>query len=228
MNTNRLLFALAVFLIPLLALSQPEPFVKKIEVTGEAEMEVTPNEISFRITLKEYLDGRKKVEMDKLESQLVKSVKAEGLLESALTVEGIYGYNWNWKKQRSEEFLATKSFNLKVTDLKKINDLLERLDERGINNVNIASYTHTDIKTYEKDLKLQALKNAKEKAGFLLSGIDEKLGPVLEVNEIEQHQPVLYRAQTMEMANDSGYQSDLEFKTIKIKAVVRAVFEIDN
>jgi uncharacterized protein YggE len=111
-----------------------------------------------------------------------------------------------------------------------MNDLLERLDERGINNVNIASYTHTDIKTYEKELKLQALKNAKEKAGFLLNGIDEKMGSVLEVNDIEQHpvQPVMYRAQAMEMANDAGYQSDLEFKTIKIKAAVRAVFGIDD
>jgi hypothetical protein len=84
-------------LVPLLALSQSETVVKKIEVTGEAEMEVTPNEISFRITLKEYLDGRKKVEMDELESQLVKSIKSEGFSESDLTVEGIYGYNWDWK-----------------------------------------------------------------------------------------------------------------------------------
>ena len=99
MNIKTLLLA-AFVLTPLLALSQTQPQVKKIEVNGEAEMEITPNEIQFRIVLKEYLDGRKKVEMNKLESQLVKALKAEDLADDDLTVEGISGYNWNWKKQQ--------------------------------------------------------------------------------------------------------------------------------
>ena len=225
MNIKTLLLA-AFILVPLLALSQTQPQVKKIEVNGEAEMEITPNEIQFRIVLKEYLDGRKKVEMNKLESQLVKALKAEDLADDDLTVEGISGYNWNWKKQQSEEFLATKSFKLKVSDLRKMNDLLERLDQRGINSVSIASYTHSNLEQYQKELKLKALQNAKEKAAFLLSGIDETLGGVLEVSEINQPQVPIYRAQTMELASDSNYQSDLEFSSIKLKAEIRAVFEI--
>ena len=165
--------------------------------------------------------------MNKLESTLVKAVKAEGFSEEDLTVENIFGYNWNWKKQRSEEFLATKSFRLKAGDVKSLNDLFERLDERGINGVNISNYTHSRLKQYEQELKLQALKNAKNKAEFLLQGIEEELGPVIEVHEIEpgHAQPVLYRAQAME-ADASGYQSNLEFKTIKLKARIRAVFQI--
>lgn len=226
MNTRMHLIATLV-LLPLLAMSQTQTPVKKISVNGEAEMEITPNEIYVRIALKEYPDGRKKVEMNKLESELVKAVKAEDIPAENLTVENIYGYNWNWKKQRSEEFLATKSFKLKVSNLKQMNDLLDRLDEQGVNSVGIASYTHSELVQYKKELKLQALKNAKEKAGFLLNGIDEQLGPVLEVSEIDQHQPpVMYRAQAMEMADDAGYQSDLEFQTIKLQAEVMAVFAI--
>jgi uncharacterized protein YggE len=225
MNIKTLLLA-AFILVPLLTLSQAQPLVKKIEVNGEAEMEITPNEIHFRIVLKEYLDGRKKVEMNKLESQLVKALKAEDLADDDLTVESISGYNWNWKKQRSEEFLATKNFKLKVSDLRKMNDLLERLDQRGINSVSIASYTHSNLEQYQKELKLKALQNAKEKAAFLLSGIDETLGGVLEVSEINQPQVPIYRAQTMELASDSNYQSDLEFNSIKITAEIRAMFEI--
>ena len=225
MNIRTLLIA-TFALAPLLALSQTQDLVKKIEVNGEAEMEITPNEIQFRIVLKEYLDGRKKVDINKLESQLVKAVKAEDLSRENLTVEGIYGYNWNWKKQRSEEFLATKSFKLKVTDLRKMNDLLERLDQSGVNSVSVASYTHTDIDQYKNELKLKALKNAKEKAGYLLNGIEEKLGGVLEVSEINQPRGPVYRAEVMEMASDSNYQSDLEFNSIKIKAEIRAVFAI--
>lgn len=222
----RILILAAFILIPALAISQSETPVKKIEVNGKAEMEITPNEIQFRIVLKEYLDGRKKVSINKLESQLVKAIEAEDLDRKDLTVESIYGYNWNWKKQRAEEFLATKSFKLKVADLKKMNEVLERLNERGLNSVSVASYTHTELEQYHRDLKLEALKNAKEKAGYLLNGIDENLGPVLEVSEILQPQVPIYRAQTMEMADSSGYQSDLEFQTMKLKAEIRAVFSI--
>lgn len=228
MNSYRLIFTALLLIAPALICAQQETLIKKIEVTGEAEMEITPNEIDVRITLKEYLDGRKKVEMDKLEARLVKAVKAEDISKDKLTVESIYGYNWNWKKQRAEEFLATKSFKLKVVNLKKMNDLLERLDQKGINNVSVASYTHSDIKKFKNELKLQALKNAKEKAGYLLKGIDEKLGSVIEVTEVDHHQPVAYRAQMMEVADsESGYQSDLEFQTIKLKATIRAVFGIE-
>lgn len=225
MNTSRLIF-IFLFFVPLLALSQPENPVKKIEVTGEAEMEVTPNEIYFRITLKEYLNGRRKVEMDKLEAELVKAIKSEGFASGDLTIESIYGYNWDWKKQRSEEFLATKSFKLKVADLKRMNDLLERLDQRGINNISIASYTHSDINQYQQELKLQALKNAKDKAGYMLTGIGAQLGSVLEVREIDQHQPVLYRARAMEAMDVSEYQSNVEFMAITLNASVIASFEI--
>jgi len=227
MNTPKSIFTLLLIIAPILISAQQQtPLVKKIEVTGEAEMEITPNELEVRITLKEYLDGRKKVEMDKLEARLVKAVRSEDIPKENLTVESIYGYNWDWKKQRAEEFLATKSFKVKLANLKKMNDLLERLDQRGLNNVNIASYTHTNLAEYNNQLKLQALKNAKQKAGMLLTGIDEKLGPVIEVREIDHQPPVMYRAQMMEAADASGYQSDLEFQTIKLKATIRAVFGI--
>ena len=228
MNYYRLIFCTLLIIAPALIYAQQETLTKRIEVTGEAEMEITPNEIDVRITLKEYLDGRKKVEMDKLESGLVKALRAEDISKDKLTIESIYGYNWNWKKQRAEEFLATKSFKLKVVNLKKMNDLLERLDQKGINNVSVASYTHSDIIKFKNELKLQALKNAKEKARYLLNGIDEQLGSVIVVTEVDHHQPIAYRAQMMEVADSElGYQSDLEFQTIKLKATIRAVFGIE-
>ncbi len=202
---------------------------KKIEVTGHAEMEVTPDEIYVRITLKEYTDGRKKVDINRLEDRLIKAMRSERIPEENLTVQNIYGYNWDWKKKKSGDFLATKSYRLKVSDLKKMNDLIQRLDERGVNNMNVDNYTHSKLDEYQKELKLKALKNAKEKATFLLAGIDEQIGGVLEVYEnpnAHPGQPVMYRAQAMDMAESASYQSNVEFKTIKLTSDIKAVFAI--
>ena len=215
------------FLLPLFSIGQSQSSEKKITVVGKADMELTPDEIYLSISLKEYLEGKRKVTIDKLEASLVKGLKKAGIEEKNLTVENVHGYNWNWKKRRSEEFLATKSFRLKLANLKKVDQLLATLDERGINQVNINHYTHSKLEQYQKELKLQALQNAKEQAAFLLNGIGEELGPVLEIQELGKGrpQPVLYRAEMMQAA-DASYQSDVEFKTIKIQSEIQAVFKI--
>lgn len=208
---------------------QSTPLIKKIEVTGKAEKEVIPDEIYVRIALKEYKDGSRKVEINKLEAELVKAVKKLGLSEKNLTVDNIYGYNWDWRKKKSDEFLATKSFKLKVADVKMINQLIEALDAEGVNSMSIAEVSHSKLDEYKMDLKVEALKNAKAKAETLLKSIDEKLGQALEINDVEYgNAPPAYRQEMMLSAKsaDSGYMSDLEFKMITIQSEVRAVFEI--
>ena len=219
---------LTFLLLSLVSAGQNALTAKKITVVGAAEMELTPDEIYLRITLKEYLDGKKKITIDRLESSLVKGLKKAGIDENNLTVENVYGYNWNWKKRRSEEFLATKSFRLKLPDLKKVDPLLATLDERGVNQVNVTDYTHSELERHKRELKLRALQNAKQQATFLLNGIGEELGPVLEIHEVKRgpQPPVMYRAEMMQAADATSYQSDLEFKTITIHSEIEAVFEI--
>ncbi len=205
---------------------------KKIEVRGTAEKEVVPDEIYLRITLKEYKSGGKKVEMNQLEAGLLRAVRQLKIDEKDLTVDNIFGYNWNWRKKRSDEFLASKSFRLKVNDLKFVNDLVDKMDSEGVNQINIAETTHSKIDEYKMELKAVALKAAKEKAGYLLGSIDEKLGGALEIQEIEygyQPQPMYRNVAFDAVSAESkvGYQSELEFKSITIRAEFRVVFEID-
>lgn len=202
--------------------------VKKIEVTGQAEMEIIPDEIYLRITLKEYKNGTKTVSINTLEAELVKAVKKMNLEEDALRVENIYGYNWDWKKKKTGDFLASKSFKLKLNDVKKVNDLVNSLDNEGLNNLNISELNHSKIEEHKMNLKIEALKNAKVKAGKLLAAIDEELGSALEIQEIEYiNAPSYARNQMMMSAKmDGNYESNLEFKNIMIKAEVKAVFEI--
>ena len=208
-------------------------FKKKIAVQGSAEMEVIPDEIYFTITLKEYEKDRKKTSISQLEQQLAKAVKRQGISDENFQVENIYGYNWNYRKKRSENFLASKSYRLKLEDLNKMNDLLAQLDERGVQSVNVTNYTHSKIENFRKELKLKALIAAKEKAGYLLAGIGEELGGVLEVSEVELGPPVTYKTSraysnlALEYDEAAGQQPvNIDFKTIKLRFVINAVFEI--
>lgn len=224
--------------ISVMAQSNSNELVKKIEVYGSAEEEITPDEIYFSITLKEYLtDDKQKVSIDKLERELYNAVRKIGIEEEDFQIENVFGYNydryWKDKKKEREDFLAQKQYRIKFAELDKINRLFAYLDPKGIQRANISSYSHSRIEAYRRDLKVKALRNARDKAEYLLEGIGENSGEVLEVQEINQNnqQPVYYQARGMAMMESADANMmdapEIDFRKIKIKSEVRAVFRIE-
>jgi uncharacterized protein YggE len=123
-----------------------------------------------------------------------------------------------------------------MSELSKYNELIDRLDDEGISQVNISRTHHSKMEEFKKQLKINAIKAAKEKAGYLLVAISEQLGEALEVNDQESNEnfPVynnfrgnrMYKAEAM-MSGDSNLGAPaLEMKTIKITCQVNVVFAI--
>ncbi len=215
----------------LFAMAQNDTKIRSIEVKGSSEMEITPNEIFVSIALKEYKKGGDKVSLDELEAGLIKALKKLDIAEENLRVQNVYGYNWNWRKKKADDFLGTKSFLLEVSDLKKLNDLVQMMDPEGLNNMSVQSYSHSDIESFRKQVKIGAMKAAKEKATYLLESVDEKVGRIIEVQEIDYgYQPPMMRSNMAmrEFATASNdYESNVDFKKIKVRAEMRVVFEIE-
>ncbi|NLR79297.1 SIMPL domain-containing protein [Chitinophaga eiseniae] len=205
--------------------------VKKIEVNGTSEIEITPDEIYFNISLREYMKGKNKVDISTLEKQLQKAVSDAGIPKGDLTVENVYGNNFEVlrKKKDPAEFMARKQYRLKLTKLDKINDILGAVDAEGIENTRIASFNSSKMEAYRKEVKIKALQAAKDKAEYMLAAIGNKVDGVIEIQEMNTDnysdvRPVMYMAKS-NMAGEEA-ASDVEVKTIKIRAEVRAVFGI--
>lgn len=215
------------------AFAQNVDLRRKIEVIGTAEAEVTPDIIYFGITLKEYMDGKKLVDIEQLERQLQKAVSEAGIAKEDFTINNISSYNYVNEKKKNPGFLARKQYRIKFSDLTKINQLLSKVDQKGIESTNIESYDYSKIETLKKELKLKALLAAKEKANFLLQGLGEKLGGALDVQEInnESFPQPMYRANVMMMKSadsvaEAAPAEDIDFKKIKLNYQMRVVFEI--
>ncbi|WP_426670167.1 SIMPL domain-containing protein [Mucilaginibacter sp. McL0603] len=86
------LFTLAaLILFTCSAFAQNVDLRRKIEVTGLAEKEVTPDIINVSISLQEYLDGKKKITIDQLENQLESAVKDAGIPKEDFTISNVSG-----------------------------------------------------------------------------------------------------------------------------------------
>ncbi len=203
---------------------------RKIEVVGTAEQEVTPDIINVTISLKEYLNGKNKVTIDELEAQLVKAVNEAGILKADFTINNLSAYNYDYQKKKNPDFLASKQYGIRFSDLNKFNQIIGKVDPKGIQSTNIDSYDYSKMDQLKMDLKLKALLAAKFKATYLLNGVGEKLGQVLNITESDnssfpQPRAVMYMAKSNNLAADI-VEPDIDFKKIKLSFQINAVFEI--
>jgi len=232
---KKLLVIAFVALSSISAMAQQVDLRKKISVSGTAETEVTPDIIYISISLKEYLkDGnsKKKVEINDLENQLFSAVQSAGIAKENLMINNLSSYNTAGEKKKNPDFLVSKQYRLKVTDLNKWNAIIGAIDPKGVAYTNIDSYDYSKIEDLKKELKVKALQAAKAKATYLVAALDNRLGSVIDIQEINNEsfpQPV-YRTNVMMMraaASDEASSSpEIDFKKIKLSYTMNTVFEI--
>ena len=209
---------------------QEKPF---IEVVGSGEMEIIPNEIYISFTLKERLDGKNKITIEFQEAEVKKQLQKAGFnldkLSLADASSGIVTV-----KRKKQEVLASKNYVIKVATTKEIASVFEVLDTVEALNADITKVAHSEIEKYRKEVKILAVKAAKEKAIYMLGAIDETVGKPLMIQERESYDdviPVTRMANMKAMAMENRELAaedipELTFQKIKLKYSVFARFEI--
>ncbi|MGN6645018.1 MAG: SIMPL domain-containing protein [Cytophaga sp.] len=219
------------------AYAQTTPVQKKISVTGTAEMEIVPDEIYFRVVIKEYQKDKTKVPLEKLEKELNQAVTSAGITKENFTVEQVAGLSWSRKRKTDAELYNSKSYIIKVSEPSKMDQILDNVNAESIYSVSIRNYSHSKITELKKQLKIEAIRAAKAKATYLLEAIDEKIGGAIEISEYDNvafPQAVYtsnYIAPQANVAYDglyssSGSDSDIGFQKIKLQFQVNATFAI--
>jgi uncharacterized protein YggE len=225
---KKLLILTALILISLGVFAQNVDLRRKIEVTGIAEKEVTPDIINVSISLQEYLDGKKKITIDQLEGQLERAINEAGTPKEDFTISNVSAWNNTWQKKKNPDFLAAKQYSIRFHDLNKYNQILNAVDPKGIQSTNIESYDYSKMPELKRDLKIQALLAAKEKASYLLNSLNEKLGRPINITENDNTnypQPRVFANRAM-AANAVPDESDIDVKKIKLSFQVQVIFEI--
>ena len=214
-----------------IAFAQNVDLRRKISVSGIAEQEVTPDIINVSISLQEYMDGKKKITIDQLETQLENAVKQAGIAKEDFTISNVSAWNNTWQKKKNPDFLASKQYTLKLHNLNKFDPILSSVDPKGVQSTYISSYDYSKMTELKKELKIQALLAARDKATYLLSSINEKLGRPIDISESDNSNypmasQMYANVRTFKSTADTAPDSDIGFKTIKLSFQVQATFEI--
>src|SRR6476469_3720196 len=144
------------------------PFPKTITVTGTAEMEIVPDEIYVNVDLKEYdKKGSGKVNLETIKTDFLKSVRSIGLPDSAVSIAAYDGYNgypywWQSKKLKAES-PPLITYQVTFNNSTKMDELVDKLDDKATKYFDIARISHSQLETFRRNVKMRAVKSAKEK-----------------------------------------------------------------
>jgi uncharacterized protein YggE len=203
-----------------------------VEVTGKAEMEIVPNEIYVDITINEQ-DNKAKKSVEQLEREMKAALQKIGInVEKDLRVKDISSaFEQYWYK--SNQIRTVKEYQLLVRSATELGSAVQTIEGVGISNLRIERVSHSDIQKLRREVKVNAAKDARQKATDLTQAVEQKLGKCLHLQEIEQmfvrpQRTTLMRSSKSVADESMGVQEPaLEFEKIKIEYAVLAQFAIE-
>lgn len=220
------------------AMAQNVDLRRKVEVTGSAEREVTPDIIYVDISLREYFQdaaNKRKVSIEVLEKQLYNAAIKAGVAEKDIVINNISSYNFPSERSKKDPgFLASKQFRIKLSNLNRINDILEAVDSKGVQSSGIGGYDYSKMDELRNELRIQAILSAKSKATILAEALGDKLGKAMEINDHNTDGGNVFPMvrQEMMMSAKAAFDTsempglELDVRKMNIQYQVRAVFEL--
>jgi uncharacterized protein len=203
-----------------------------IDVTGTAEMKVVPNEIYIAVELRERGNGDNKRTIEDQEITLKKMIVTLGIDASALTVTDAFS-DYRGKVLSSDKVIGSKWFELKVCDAEKARKVFMELDRLKVETANVTRTGHSKITEYRRQMRVQAIKAAKEKANYLLEALEVRAGAPLIVREEASSPYGWWRPNALanvnyEIGGEDYTPADISFTSITVSASVFVRFCISE
>lgn len=206
-----------------------------IDVIGIAEKEVVPDEIYIRLLIRERQGNKEKITIAQQEEKLKSALVAIGIDLANLYLADADA-NFIKIKRKPNEVITQKEYTLKVATATQVGKVFQQLDRLEITDAGIMRVSHSQLDSLKKEIRILAIKAAKEKADYLLTAIGEQTGKPLYIYEIETgFMPMVSAAmqspRSEEIANVSDVAipattDELQFNKIKLEARISVRFAI--
>lgn len=201
-----------------------------IQVSGKAEKKVTPDEIYVAITIK---DGAIKGQnVNQLESRMKSEFKALGIdVEKDLRVTTIAN-----APKKKNDVDTKRSYELKVGDVWTLNSVFETLGEMGVADAGITKVSHSKMEDFRKEVRVEAIKNAKENADTLAAALEQSTGPavwIFDSGNSYENSPLPVMTRSYKMAADTVYgagtaEQGLDMQDITLTYNITAKFILNR
>ena len=143
-----------------------------IEVTGKAELEISPDIIYVKIVLSDK-DNKEKLALPEIERRMINILSEIGIdvNKDLSLIDFASNLKSYWLKSN---VTLKKQYQLTVHDAKTLQEIFFEFQKLGISNVSVEKLDHSKMEQYRKDVKVSAIKAAKEKAELLAIAVESR------------------------------------------------------
>jgi uncharacterized protein len=206
-----------------------------IEVTGKSEIEVIPDLIYIKIQLSEK-DSKIKTSIQDQENALISKLKEIGIdISKDLLIKDISS-NFKYYLLFKNDILLSKEYEVLVRDGKTASKVFIELEKIGISIVSIDRLDNSNITNYRKEVKIAAIKAAKDKAESLAFAIGQNIGRAIYIQEIENNynnsgspgasNSIMIRDFSTGIYGSNAQLPDIDFEKIKLSFSILCRFEL--
>lgn len=217
-----------------------EDSVPRVIIEGVGKINAKPDEAVVRLGIINEEKSLKKAfeRQTKDMNEVISKIKALGIKEEDIktthySVIPRYKDNkiiWGWGRRKPKSFEVSHQLTVKIKDLSKVGDLIDKVIEAGAIYIYGLEFKSSKMEDLQKEVRLKAAKNAREKAQILAEGANFKLGRVLKVDEAMKY-PIsrrraygpVYEEMALSKAADSP---QIESGSIELKATCTIIYEI--
>lgn len=218
-----------------------------IQVTGSSEMTIVPDEIEFIVGITEEYSSmastkKPAAQLGKTETAIREKLAEIGIDKNNIKCEPSVQSYWWWYQNRNSQI--NKEIKFKTNDYALVNKFVDEINVKGIQYMRLGELKHSKIQEFRRQVKADALKAAKEKAGYMLEAIDRKAGEPVNIVELQDYNynnnyyyPFYgsYSNMTSNSISNSSvysgsgdYSANNELRSIKIRYEIQSTFVITN
>lgn len=203
-----------------------------ITVSGEGIVKVTPDRVKIKVRVENQGQTANEVksETDKSVSKILDFLKKEKISKNDFQTDYInlnktYDYN-----KKETYYKAEQSINITLINIDQYSKIMTGLMNSGVNRIDGVTFENSKIAEYEKQARVKAVENAKEKAEDYAQSLNLKVGPAQMVSESgsSSPQPVMLRTMSADaMGTSNQPDSPIAIGQIEIRQKVEIRFAIN-
>jgi uncharacterized protein len=225
------------FLLP--AYADDFPKKRTIQVTGEAQVKVVPDEIIIRIGVNakdKVLSVAKRKHSKQVKSVLNTirgfNIKEEQIHTNLVNISPKYSHNHRTNKTVFEGYRVTNRIAFTLKDFSKYDALLTEILEKGADQVYGITFHTSELRKHRDRARSMAVKHALDKATKMAGELGQKVGKPLRILEHSAGLYSLYPRQQAQPSASAVSPNGLSYEglalgQIAINAGVNITFELE-
>lgn len=199
-------------------------FAAKLEVIGVGVIKTAPNVIQTNLgiqTQKETVQDAMETNQ-KLISSLYEKLIALGIEKKDIVTSQFY-LNYYKNEDKKDVYTVSNNLEIKIRDLKKINEVLSLSTKEGVNNIWGINFVTDASDDLAKKARTAAMENAKSKASEYAKAAGMKITGVIEISEVQNNNFGFVGMAKSKSFNDSAVYGPEE---LEFTDSVRVIYEI--